>query len=63
VRGWATPVGRPRPKRSEGGWAIQADWAKNVGRADLAPRLKQRNKSFPNFKLNFRIWLDFGDLF
>jgi hypothetical protein len=63
VRGWARPAGRPRPKRSGGGWAIRADWAAKVGRADLAARLKQRNKSFLNFKLNFGIWLDFGNLF
>jgi hypothetical protein len=63
VRGWVGPAGRPRPKRSGGGWAVRADWAKKVGRADLAARLKQRNKSILNFKLSFEIWLDFGDLF
>jgi hypothetical protein len=63
VRGWAGPAGRPGPKRCGGGWAIQTDWAEKVGRADLAARLKQRNKSFLNFKLNFGIWLHFGYLF
>jgi hypothetical protein len=63
VRGWARLAGRQRPKRSGGGLAVRADWAKKVGWADLAAQLKQRNKSFLNFKLNFGIWLDFGNLF
>jgi hypothetical protein len=59
VRGWVGLAERLRPKRSGGGWAIWVDWAKKVGWADLAPRLKQRNKSFLKFKLNFGISLDF----
>jgi hypothetical protein len=55
---------REAEAQEEWGWlGVQVDWAKKVGQADLAPRLEQRNKSFLNFKLNFGIWLDFGDLF
>jgi hypothetical protein len=54
---------READAQEEWGWlGHSGGLGEKVGRADLAARLKQRNKSFPNFKLNFGIWLDFENL-
>jgi hypothetical protein len=49
VLGWARPTGRPRPKRSGGGWAVQADWAEKVGHADLAARAETKEEFLSKF--------------
>jgi hypothetical protein len=53
VQGWAGPAGRLRPKTSGGGRAIRADWAKKVGRANLAAHAKTKEEFPCEFSIEF----------